>query len=119
MLAAEYEKVRGRAHKNNPQDSPDIIEINPLLQNEVKNAYKVHIAIDFGTDGVALAYAIDGEVYMHQNFHSRRGYGSSQKPKAIVLMDDEDHVTSFGIDAKFTLSLLFFNWTTKSYVSLH
>ena len=65
--------------------------------------YRVYIAIDFGTDGIGLAYAIDGDVYVHQAFNSRK-YGSSLKPKTIVLLDNDGEVNSIGIDAKFTLS---------------
>ena len=68
------------------------------------NPFKLHAAIDFGTDGIGLAYAIDGDVFVHQAFNSRK-YGSSVKPKTMVLLDNEGDVNSFGIDAKFMLSL--------------
>ena len=66
-------------------------------------SYKLHIAIDFGTDGIGLAFAIEDEVYVHEKFISRK-YGASVKPKTIVLLDEEGEVNSLGIDAKFTLS---------------
>ena len=72
--------------------------------DQTSTSYQVYIAIDFGTDGIGLAYAFDGDVYVHQTFKSRK-YGSSLKPKTIVLLDDEGDVNSIGIDAKFTLSI--------------
>ena len=62
--------------------------------------FKLHIAIDFGTDGIGLAYALDDEVYVHQNFNSIK-YGATVKPKTIILFDNEGGVT-IGMDAKFT-----------------
>ena len=77
---------------------------NTQSKSPQNDPFKLHVAIDFGTDGIGLAYAIDKEVFVHQAFNSRK-YGSSVKPKTIVLLDNEGDVNSFGIDAKFMLSL--------------
>ena len=109
---------------NGPKDDPMInkssAKSNKSAESEIKVedekyddndpiSYKLHIAIDFGTDGIGLAYAIDGEVYVHQAFNSRK-YGASVKPKTIVLLDEDGEVNSFGIDAKFTLSGNYFDY---------
>ena len=80
------------------QTKPSTSKISPPT-----SVYKVYIAIDFGTDGIALAYAIKDKVYVHQTFKSKK-YGECVKPKTIVLLDDDGEVNTFGIDAKFTLS---------------
>ena len=74
----------------------------------ISNPFKLHIAIDFGTDGIGVAYAIDNKVYVHQDFNSQK-FGSSVKPKTIVLLDNDGDVNSFGIDAQFMLSIISIN----------
>merc|ERR1719474_1493989 len=64
-----------------------------------KDAFKVNIAIDFGTDGLGLAYAIGGRVYLHSKWNSRK-FGATTKPKTILLLDSKGQVNSFGMDAK-------------------
>ena len=65
--------------------------------------FKLCIAIDFGTDGIGLAYAIDDKVLIHDNFRSRI-YGYCTKQKSIVLLDQNGEMISFGSDAKAALS---------------
>ena len=72
-----------------------------------KEQWKIHIAIDFGTDGLGLAYAIKDEVYIHQRWNCRR-YGTTVKPKMILLLDDEEKAY-FGMDAKHTLIFVYIN----------
>eukprot|EP01084_Bolivina_argentea_P193609 332149_1 len=66
-------------------------------QNEKK--YKLHIAIDFGTDGLGLAYAIGDKVYIHNKWNSER-YVDVVKPKTIILLDKCGNADAFGSDAK-------------------
>eukprot|EP01083_Nonionella_stella_P318465 1164241_1 len=61
--------------------------------------YKLHIAIDFGTDGLGLAYAIGDEVYIHNKWNSAR-YADVVKPKTIILLDKQGDVECFGQEAK-------------------
>ena len=63
--------------------------------------FKVHIAIDFGTDGVALAYALPGRdktIFAHKQWNSSK-FHERYKPKAIVLLDENCEVLAFGRDA--------------------
>eukprot|EP01083_Nonionella_stella_P078673 215404_1 len=66
-------------------------------QNEKK--YQLHIAIDFGTDGLGLAYAIGDKVYIHNKWNSER-YVDVVKPKTIILLDKCGNADAFGSDAK-------------------
>ena len=81
--------------------------------------FKLHIAIDFGTDGTGtvwvfhlwllrlislstagLAYAYNNEVFVHSRWSSKK-YGDAVKPKTILLLDDDLNTLGFGVDAKF------------------
>ena len=75
------------------------------VEDRKYDKYQLHIAIDIGADGIGLAYAIDGKVFVHQDFNSQK-FGASIKPKTIVLLDNEGDVNSFGIDAQFMLSTI-------------
>ena len=66
-----------------------------------EHSFKIHVAIDFGTDGMGMAYAIDDQVFVHQKWNSKK-YGATVKPKTIVLFDDDEEAI-FGMDAKFQL----------------
>ena len=88
--------------------------------------FKIHIAIDFGTDGtgfifskyietkchqyqyhkyIALAYAIKGtkDVFAHKQWKSSK-FKVEVKPKTVVLLDENHNVVSFGQDAKHMFS---------------
>ena len=64
--------------------------------------FKLHIAIDFGTDGIGLAYAYNNETFIHQKFKSNR-FGPTIKPKTIILLDDNKEAL-FGLEAKLQFS---------------
>ena len=66
-----------------------------------ESSFRIHIAVDFGTDGMGIAYAIDDQVFVHQKWASKK-YGATVKPKTIVLFDDEEEAM-FGMDAKIQL----------------
>ena len=68
-----------------------------------KHDFKIHVAIDFGTDGTALAYAIDGIVFAHKEWNSSK-FEVSLKPKTIVLLDEDYDVLAFGENAKHMFS---------------
>merc|ERR1712130_382076 len=66
--------------------------------------FKIRIAIDFGTDGVGLAYATSSEnVFVHENWGNGK-YGRVTKPKAIALLDEAHKLLSMGMDATATYS---------------
>ena len=56
-------------------------------QNENKN-FEIHIAIDFGTDGVGLAYCDKENTFIHDRYESSR-FKATVKPKTILLLDEE------------------------------
>eukprot|EP01083_Nonionella_stella_P187384 688395_1 len=69
----------------------------------ISEIFKVHCAIDFGTDGVALAYAFGeaNKVTAHAEW-SYKKHAPKFKPKTIVLLDEDHHAIGFGKDAKHT-----------------
>ena len=67
----------------------------------IRRKFKLCIAIDFGTDGIGLAYAYNGKIYVHSKWQSTR-FASTIKPKTIILLDDEGEPNSFGMKAKYT-----------------
>jgi len=68
--------------------------------DEKEQQFKVHIAIDFGTDGVGLSYAYNGKVFVHSKWDSKK-YGDQIKPKSLILLDSKGQTMAFGLDAKF------------------
>ena len=96
-----------------------------FVTNHNMNEYNLHIAIDFGTDGLGMihttniyihinnmsceymheytgiAYAFKQDVYI-QNKWNTLTYGLiTHKPKCIALFDANQQLNSFGIDAKY------------------
>ena len=65
----------------------------------METGFSVAIAIDFGTDGLGVAYAVNDEIYVHNKWNSKR-YGSTIKPKTIILLDDDNETVAVGMDAK-------------------
>eukprot|EP01083_Nonionella_stella_P252833 870680_1 len=70
-----------------------------FTQPPKETEYKLNIAIDFGTDGLGLAYAICDQVYIHSTLNSER-YKDVVKPKTIILLDKQGEVECFGQEAK-------------------
>eukprot|EP01083_Nonionella_stella_P178643 631662_1 len=79
---------------------PQFVEEAPHIS---ENEFKVHCAIDFGTDGVALAYSFGkaNAVTAHAEWKGKK-YASKFKPKTIVLLDETYRAIGFGKDAKHT-----------------
>eukprot|EP01084_Bolivina_argentea_P242647 407001_1 len=63
--------------------------------------FKFFISIDFGTDGLGMAYADQKDFYIHQKWNSKR-FGATVKRKLIVLLNEKGALASFGMDAKIT-----------------
>eukprot|EP01083_Nonionella_stella_P073605 199156_1 len=79
---------------------PQFVEEDPRIS---ENKFKMHCAVDFGTDGVALAYAFGeaNKVTAHAEW-SYKKYAPKFKPKTIVLLDEHCCPIGFGKDAKHT-----------------
>ncbi len=71
--------------------------------HNLNSEFKVSIAIDFGTDGLGIAYAFNDQIYVHDKWKSKK-YGSVIKPKTIILLDDDNNTVASGMDAKHVLS---------------
>ena len=65
-----------------------------------ENKFDITIAIDFGTDGIALAYSINNKIYIHEEWANTK-YGTNIKPKTIILLNENYEPLGFGKDAKF------------------
>eukprot|EP01084_Bolivina_argentea_P086475 156312_1 len=76
-----------------------------IEKNKAENVvFKISVGIDFGTDGLGLAYSIkdsDGntKVYVHDNWKTKN-FGRTSKPKAIILLNEMGDVCKTGLDAK-------------------
>ena len=57
------------------------------------------IVIDFGTDGIGLAYAFDNDIHVHSKW-SQNECGDQVKPKTIILLDENAETRGFAMDAK-------------------
>eukprot|EP01084_Bolivina_argentea_P263321 445643_1 len=75
-----------------------------IVQNQqvLKDAkqFKIHVAVDFGNDGIAMAYVINDEILFHDKWNSTK-YDIDSKPKSIILLDENYDTLAFGKDAKF------------------
>eukprot|EP01084_Bolivina_argentea_P021874 40659_1 len=66
-----------------------------------KRKFDIAIAIDFGTDGLGVAYAIpsSNRVHVHDKWRTKK-FGTIVKPKTIILFDENFEVVNVGLDAK-------------------
>ena len=93
-------------YDDNPfSDSDYDSEPNPLSEPGAPSPkpvdFKLHIAVDFGTDGLGIAYAYKGKIYAHSKYKVKR-YASKEKPKTMVMIDkNTGEAASFGMEARF------------------
>ena len=77
--------------------------MQPRIQSN-KNAkpFDIAIAIDFGTDGLGVAYALPNSstIHVHDKWKTTR-YGTIVKPKTIILLDEDFEVASVSLAAKY------------------
>eukprot|EP01084_Bolivina_argentea_P267139 453378_1 len=83
---------------------PSVKSKNMKQHKAEKVAFKVSVGIDFGTDGLGLAYSIKGsdgksKVYVHDNWKTKN-FGRTTKPKTIILLDNDGQILQTGLDAK-------------------
>ena len=81
-------------------------KVKPRVTINSIHKFKIHVAIDIGTNGIALAYAIPGsdkKVIAHKQWDSSK-FHEKHKPEAIVLLDENHEVLAFGRDAKHMFS---------------
>eukprot|EP01084_Bolivina_argentea_P242072 406216_1 len=91
----DEKKSDDEKNKQMSSNVPDL-KSGMKLQN-----FKIYIAIDFGTDGVGLAYFLPpNRVFIHTEWISTK-VSADVKIKTIILLDDNYDVLSFGGDAKF------------------
>eukprot|EP01084_Bolivina_argentea_P298087 513630_1 len=95
-------------HENNTNRSLITLS-NPEhipIQTEQRSVdFKIHIAIDFGTDGCALAYHYNNKVTVYSKWMSKSRQRTT-KVKTQILLNDKDEVVAFGDNAKIIYSSL-------------
>eukprot|EP01083_Nonionella_stella_P292003 993395_1 len=80
--------------------------IRSKLSSQLKEVpFKIHIALDFGTDGCALAFAYDGQVTVYNKWKTKKRKRAI-KAKSQILLSDKDEVVAFGDNAKIIYSSL-------------
>ena len=73
-----------------------------IKQREVE--FKLHIAIDFGTDGCGVAFAYNNEVIIYDKWRGRNRQRRN-KTKTQILLRNDNEVICFGDNAKMMLSV--------------
>ena len=70
------------------QESKSNQEVNALPRNEAPS-FDIAIAIDFGTDGLGVAYALPNatRIHVHDKWKSKN-YDTIVKPKTIILFNN-------------------------------
>ena len=58
----------------------------------------IRIALDFGTDGLAIAYLIDDKIIIQDSWKSQK-YRNGVTQKTAILIDTDGRVNQFGQDA--------------------
>ena len=97
---------------NQPKQS-EAKQIEEVQHPQLVSDFRVHIAIDFGTHGTALAYTIGDKVYRHEEWTNNK-YNTDVKPKSDILLDENNQPIAFGNDA----IRKFVNFSTFRYFKL-
>eukprot|EP01084_Bolivina_argentea_P062994 115086_1 len=101
-----YPKKKMNTEKKDVLSGEEPISVAPPI-HYINGDFKVHIAIDFGTDGCGLAFALKGEdditVY---NKWNRKKKNIMVKTKTQILLNEQNKVVAFGNDAKKTFITL-------------
>eukprot|EP01083_Nonionella_stella_P192949 712995_1 len=64
-----------------------------------KNTFKIAASIDFGSDGLALAFAYHNEVTIYSKWKTKKRRRAT-KAKTQILLNDQDDIVAFGHTAK-------------------
>eukprot|EP01083_Nonionella_stella_P009682 27766_1 len=102
-FAQQYRR-RPKPVNPSPQPRPEC-KSNETEMRKVE--FKLHVAIDFGTDGCALAFAYKGGVSTYHKFkghqiRSNERAALKRKTKTQLILNAQNEVTCFGNSAKFT-----------------
>lgn len=75
----------------------DGLSCDKIGASNMEKSYDVNIAIDFGTDGLGIAYSFKQDVYIQNKWNDTN---HNNKIKCIALFDHNRKLKSFGINAK-------------------
>eukprot|EP01084_Bolivina_argentea_P251586 422001_1 len=73
--------------------------------HDSNHQFKIHVAIDFGTDGCAVAFAYQGEITVYNKWMTKKRR-RVVKAKTQILLNGKDEVVAFGDNAKIIYSNL-------------
>eukprot|EP01084_Bolivina_argentea_P124782 221108_1 len=85
--------------KQNLNISDDIDIKEPTIQQQEIVNFKIHIAIDFGTEGSALAYCYKDEIIVYNKWKTKKSQRII-KAKSQILLNENNDVVAFGDNAK-------------------
>ena len=69
------------------------------LSETATATFKAIVGLDFGTDGIGIAYGINKSMYIHSGWECEK-YKSRTKKRTIILLDHENDKAGFGMDGK-------------------
>ena len=76
-------------------------------REKMNATFKAIVGLDFGTDGIGIAYGINNSMFVHSGWESEK-YQSRTKRRTIILLDQNNDIAKdkdgkcigFGLDAK-------------------
>ncbi len=71
------------------------------LSESISATFKAIVGLDFGTDGIGIAYGIGDKMFIHSGWESEK-YARRTKRRTIILLDQNNDVAGFGMDGKET-----------------
>eukprot|EP01084_Bolivina_argentea_P289293 496731_1 len=77
----------------------------PVQPQQQHVDFKIHIAVDFGTDGCAIAYYYDNKVTIYDRWMTNTRKRTT-KVKTQILLNDKNQLVAFGDNAKIIYSSL-------------
>eukprot|EP01084_Bolivina_argentea_P003833 7237_1 len=105
-MATNYARQSHKNKKRKQRNKPTI------KKNKVPPDFKLCIALDVGTHGVAIAYGNKKtkNVSIHHQLSTSR-YGAETKARCAIIINQEGQVAAFGVAALVTYLDLAANWT--------
>eukprot|EP01084_Bolivina_argentea_P070889 128903_1 len=101
-----------------PEKQQNLPLFSNVKQNKLSNMkqvyFKLHVAVDFGTDGCALAFLYKDKIIFYNKWRAQQVNVAARaarttKTKTQLILNENNEVTVFGNAAKFT----YFNLSPK------
>eukprot|EP01084_Bolivina_argentea_P111080 198300_1 len=95
------DKTQKQLNPNKPKNTQSIASKQSKTLKEIN--FKIHIAIDFGTDGCALAFAYNNKVTVYNKWNTKKRQ-RRVKAKTQILLNEKNEIVAFGDNAKIIYS---------------